>query len=126
MKLNLKSRKHELEIGGEKIVVRVRPLTILEFQTILGAVAGSGTGAGLDVSAAVMQLARDPEACKQVLDLLNKVVRLETQFAVETDDGERAGTLDDLLTGVIGLTVAASLFAAILNAGTLPEVEAKN
>ncbi len=129
MKLNLKSRKHELTIGDDKITVRVRPLTILEFQTLLGAISSDSAAfaeSTVDVMKIVRALAKDREAGQTVLELLNQVVKLDTQFQVETDEGERAGTLNDLMTGTLGLAVAASLFGYVFNAGALSEVEAKN
>lgn len=117
MKLDLRSREIKLPNG---IVLRVRPLKIGEYQSLLRHVARIGN------ESEMMKLAVDTDALANVLAVTETVVVSFTPFRVEDDTGERDGVLADLWLGQPGMLSLVTVLGQLLTGGQLPETEAKN
>ena len=122
MKLDLRSREVKLPCG---IAVRVRPLNLGEFQTLLGYLARGNDG-NLPSQSDLQKLLLDTDALVNMQRLVDGALVSCGAFTVVTDAGERAGVFPDLLLGQPGLINLVTILSELLVASTLTEAEAKN
>ena len=122
MKLDLRSREITLPNG---LVVRVRPLKVVEFQLLLGHLARAGDGE-LTSNVNLVRLATDREALETVQQVVEGAIVSHAPFTVAEDAGERPGVLIDLFLGAEGFTTLTLLLGQVISASTLTGTDAKN
>ena len=125
-KLNLRSREVTL---GNGLRVRLKPLTRGAQQQLLGLMVGGeafGDPEKLKHSALNALLTRDKAQGEALFALVDAHAELAETITVETDQGERAGTLADIGSSVGDFFIYAEIAGHLLSGAGLTELEAKN